>query len=202
MNEITLFHTPRTRSSGVLRLLEELEAPYDLHVLPPGAQREPAFLVVNPMGKVPAITDNGAVVTETVAIYIYLADRFPGAGLAPPVGDPMRGPYLRWIAFYGSSFEPAMMDRALQREGGPRQSSPYGSYDDVLHTLTDQLARGPYLLGERYSAADVLWAGSLGYLTAFKLVPEMPVIMEYMARVNARPGIQRAAARDEALAAA
>lgn len=202
MAGLTLFHSPRTRSSGVMALLEELGAPYELHVLQPGQQREPEFLAVNPMGKVPALRDGEAVVTEQVAIYIYLADRFPGAGLAPGLQDPLRGPYLRWMAFYGSSFEPALVDRAMQREPGRAAMSPYGDYDTTIRTLTEQLARGPYILGERFTAADVLWGGALAWTTAFKLVPETSEIMAYVARVGSRPAIQRARARDEELAAA
>ncbi len=102
-DKVTLYHSPRTRSQGVQALLEELGAPYELHVLNMklDEQRKPAYLAINPLGKVPAIEHRGAVVTEQVAIYIYLADAFPGAGLAPAINDPLRGPYLRWLVFYG-----------------------------------------------------------------------------------------------------
>ena len=107
---VTLYHAPNSRSSAALTLLEELGAPYRLHVLNlnAGDQRQPAYLAVNPMGKVPAITHGGALITEQVAIFIYLADLFSNAGLAPQIGDPLRGPYLRWLVFYGSCFEPAI----------------------------------------------------------------------------------------------
>ena len=110
---VTLFHSPNSRSGSALVLLEELGADYELKVLnlKTGEQRQPAYLAVNPMGKVPAIRHGDAVVTEQVAVYLYLADLYPEAGLAPAIGDPLRGPYLRWMAFYGSSFEPALMDR-------------------------------------------------------------------------------------------
>ena len=103
---VTLYHAPNSRSSAALTLLEELGAPYRLHVLNlnAGDQRQPAYLAVNPMGKVPAITHGGALITEQVAIFIYLADLFSNAGLAPQIGDPLRGPYLRWLVFYGSCF--------------------------------------------------------------------------------------------------
>jgi glutathione S-transferase len=114
---ITLFHSPNTRSSGALILLEELAVPYQLHVLDMkrGEQREAAYLAVNPMGKVPAIKHGDALVTEQPAVFMYLADLFPEAGLAPPIGDPLRGPYLRWMVYYGSCFEPALIDRAMKR---------------------------------------------------------------------------------------
>ena len=201
---VTLFHAPNTRSNGAMILLEELGAPYDLQVLnfKTGEHRQAAYLATNPMGKVPAIKHGDAVVTEQVAVFLYLADLFPDAGLAPPIGDPLRGPYLRWLAFYGSCFEPALVDRAMKREPAPPGMCPYGDYETMLKTLTDQLARGPYLLGERFTAADVLWGTALTWTTAFKLVPELPVIKAYMERVNSRPAAARVKAKNEELAAA
>jgi len=203
-SELTFFHAPQSRSAGVRILLEELGAPYRLHLLDlkAGEQRRPDYLAINPMGKVPALKDGDALITEQVAIYIYLADRFPQAGLAPAIGDPLRGPWLRWIAYYGSCFEPAVIDRSLQREPAARATSPYADYDTMLQTLTDQLARGPWLLGERYTSADVLWGTALNWTTRFKLVPELPLIRAYIERVGARPAAQRARAADAALVAA
>ena len=156
-----------------------------------GEQRKPAYLAVNPMGKVPAIRHRGGLVTEQVAIYIYLADLFPQAKLAPALDDPQRGPYLRWLVYYGSCFEPAVVDRAMKREPGQLAMVPYGDYDTMLNTLTGQLAQGPYLLGERMSAADVLWGTALTWTTMFKLVPELPVIKDYIGRLGARPSVAK-----------
>ncbi len=193
---LTLFHAPNSRSGAVRFLLDELGADYQLHVLDltKNEQRAPAYLAINPMGKVPALLHDGALVTEQPAIFIYLADLFPEAALAPGLRDPLRGPYLRWMAFYGASFEPAVIDRAMQREPAPPSLCPYGDYDTMLATFTRQLRAGPYLLGERFSAVDILWATALGWITAFKLVPALPEIVDYMARVNARPAAQRALA--------
>jgi glutathione S-transferase len=201
---VTLFHSPQSRSGGALALLEELGADYELHVLNlrPGDQRKPEYLAVNPMGKVPAIVHDGVVVSEQGAVYAYLADLHPEAGLAPAIGDRLRGPYLRWLFFYGSSFEPALVDRALKREPAPPSTCPYGDYETMLKTLTDQLAHGPFLLGERFTAADVLWGSALRWTTMFKLVPESPVTAGYIARVTARPAFARAAAIDAGLLAA
>ncbi|SFG70375.1 glutathione S-transferase family protein [Methylobacterium gossipiicola] len=200
---ITLYHAPQTRSTGVRVLLAELGAPHRLHVLnmKAGEHRAAAYLAVNPMGKVPALTRGDTVVTEQAAIYLYLADLFPEAGLAPGLDDPLRGPYLRWMVYYGSSFEPAVIDRALQREAGPRAMSAYGDFDTVMTTLTEALAKGSYLLGERFSAADILWGTALGWTTSFKLVPETPTIRDYIARTNGRPAATRIAAEDAALSA-
>jgi glutathione S-transferase len=202
-DKLTLFHSPNTRSTGALILLEELGAPYVLHVLNMKAdeQRQPAYLALNPMGKVPAIKHGDAFITEQVAIFIYLADLFPEAGLAPPIGDPLRGPYLRWLVYYASCFEPAVVDRALKREPAPPRMSPYGDFDTMLGTLLDQLAKGPYVLGERFSAADVLWGTALAWITAFKLVPETPAITAYVSRLNARPANVRIRTKDAELAA-
>src|SRR5438477_6632193 len=202
--KVTLFHSPKTRSSGALTLLEELGAPYELRVLnmKAGEQRRPEYLAINPMGKVPALKHGDALVTEQVAIFLYLADLFPEARLAPPIGDPLRGPYLRWMVFYAACFEPAVIDRATQREPAPMAMSPYGDYETMLHALTTQLAVGPYLLGQRFTAADVLWGGALTWTTTFKLVPELPVITAYIGRCGARPSVAMVKAKDAELAAA
>jgi len=201
---VTLFHSPQSRSAGTLVLLEELGADYELHVLnlKKGEQRGAAYLAVNPMGKVPAIVHDGALVTEQGAVYTYLADLYPEAAITPTIGDALRGPYLRWLFYYGSSFEPALIDRSLKREPAPASTSPYGDYETMLKTLTDQLAKGPYLLGDRFTAADVLWGTALRWTTMFKLVPETPVVAAYIARVTARPAFARAAKIDADLVTA
>jgi glutathione S-transferase len=203
-DRVTLYHAPHSRSTGVLILLEELGAPYDLHVLnlKAGEQRQAAYLRVNPMGKVPALRHGDAIVTEQVAIYLYLADLFGDAGLAPAVGDPLRGPYLRWMVFYASCFEPAVVDRAAKHEPPPQTMSPYGDYDTMLGTVVAHLRRGPYLLGERFSAADLLWGTALGWTTMFELVPKLPEITDHVSRISSRPAVVRAHAKDAELAAA
>lgn len=201
--DLVFHHAPNTRSTGTLILLEELGAPYRLHLLnmKQGEQRTPDYLAINPMGKVPAISHRGELITEQAAVFIYLADTFPQAGLAPSLDDPQRGPYLRWLAFYGSCFEPALLDRALKREPPPQAMSPYGDYDTVMKTLADPLAKGPYLLGERFTAADLLWGVALAWTTRFGLVEETPTIKAYIERVNTRPAVIRARTRDAELAA-
>jgi glutathione S-transferase len=182
---------------------EELGVDYDMHVLnlKAGETRQPDYLAINPMGKVPAIRHGDALITEQPAVFLYLADLYPEAKLAPPIGDPLRGPYLRWMVYYGSCFEPAVIDKSMQREPAAPSTSPYGDYDTMLKTLVDQLERGPYLLGDTFSAVDVLWGTALNWMTQFKLVPELPVIRRYIDRVMSRPAMQRAAAADAELAA-
>jgi len=203
MTEITFYHSPNTRSAGTRILLEELGVPYELKVInmKAGEQRQAEYLAVNPMGKVPAIRHGDALITEQVAIYLYLADLAPEAGLAPAIGDPLRGPYLRWMVYYGSCVEPAIVDKAMKRDPAPLAMCPYGDYDTMLKTLTDQLAAGPYVLGERFSAVDVLWGTALTWITNFDLIPKSPVIVDYLARVNARPSVAKIKALDAELAA-
>ena len=149
---ITLFHSPQTRSSGALTLLEELGAPYTLRVLnmKAGEQRQAEYLAVNPMGKVPAILHGDALITEQVAIGIYLADLFPQAGITPAIGSELRGPYLRWYVFYAACFEPALVDKSLKREAGPAAMVPYGDPATTINTVVSQLSKGPWLLGEQF----------------------------------------------------
>jgi glutathione S-transferase len=201
-NDLIFYHSPNTRSSSVLILLEELDAPYALKDLnfKIGEQRQPEYLAVNPAGKVPAIVHNGALVTELGAVFIYLADAFPAKKLAPEICDPLRGPYLRWLVYYGSAFEPAIMDRYMKVEP-PKNMSPYGDFDSVMALINRQLASGPYLLGARFSAADILWATALRWTTGFGLVPMTPEIAAYIERVGARPSVARVGETDKQLLA-
>jgi len=200
---IVFFHAPHSRSSATRAMLEELGAPYDMVALNLTAaeQRTPDYLAINPMGKVPAIRDEGVLITEQPAILMHLADLYPEKELAPRPGDPLRGAWLRWMVFYGSCFEPAMMDFSRKREPVPPMQCGYGDYDSVMHVVAAQLERGPWLLGERFTAADVLWGGALNFGLMMKLVPNWPVFREYARRVQARPAIRRAFELDEALAA-
>jgi glutathione S-transferase len=198
---VTLFHAVHSRSFGVRILAEELGADIDLQVLDlkAGDSRTPEYLAINPMGKVPTLRHGSAVVTEQPAIYQYLAELYPQAGLSPAPGDPLRGPYLRWLAFYGSCFEPALLDIALKREVPPRSTAGYGDAQTVLATVERQLQGGPWLLGERYTAADVLWGQGLAWTVGFKLVPATPAVQAYLDRFNARPAVARAHAAEAAL---
>ena len=189
-DRITLYYSPQSRATGTRVLLEELGAPY-----------QPAYLAVNPLGKVPAIRHGEALVTEQVSITIYLADLFPQAGLTPALDDARRGPYLRWIAYYGSSFEPALIDKFMKREPAPVTQSPYSDYETMLGALEAQLSRGPYLLGERMTAADILWGVAFSWTMMFGLVPRKDVFAAYAERITSRPAFQRINAADDEMAA-
>lgn len=199
---LVFFHNPHSRSCMTRALLEELGADYEVRPVDfkRDEQRSPEYLSVNPMGKVPAIRRGDAVVTETIALYIWLADLFPQAGLAPAADDPQRGPYLRWLVFYAACFEPAIVDKALKRESGPHMQSPYGDFDEVIKAITAPITRGPYLLGERFTAADVMWGNALRWVAGFGMVEATPAIKQYIDKVMARPAQQRAQKADEALA--
>lgn len=200
---LVFFHSPNTRATGTRILLAELGAPHEMRVLnmKAGEQKLAAYKAINPLGKVPAILHDGALITEQGAVFLYLADLFPEAGLAPAIGDPLRGPYLRWLFYYGSSFEPAVIDRAFKREA-PAGQLPYGDFDSMLGVLVDALRKGPYLLGERFSAADVLWGTAFRWTTGFKVVPLLPEIEAYIGRVCSRPAFTAVFAAEAELAAA
>jgi glutathione S-transferase len=151
------------------------------------------------MGKVPAIDHDGVIVTEAAAICCYLADAFPKPGLAVPIGDRRRGPYLKWLFFGPSCLEPAIVDRMLKREPGPPASMGYGDFETALGVAA--LARGPYLLGEQFTAADVVIGAGLIWGMMIKVIPERPEILTYTERLRARAASERAFAKDAELAA-
>jgi glutathione S-transferase len=205
MTRLTLYHAAPSRSSIAHWMLEEVGQPYDLHVLSlkDGDNRKPAYLAVNPMGKVPALKHGETVITEAAAICCYLADAFPQAGLAVPIGDPRRGTYLKWLFFGPSCIEPAVTDQAFKRaEAPPRSTLGYGDYDTVMDVLAGAVRKGPYLMGEQFTAADVVIGSGLRWGMAFKLIPERPEFTAYTARLAARPALKRAQAKDAELMAA
>ncbi len=199
MSELVLYHISPSRSSIVLWMLEEIGEPYDIHLLSmkQGENRAPEYLAVNPMGKVPALRHDGVVITEAAAICCYLADRFPAAGLNVPVQDKQRGPYLKWLFFGPSCLEPAIMDRSFPRkEEAPRGALGWGDFDTVIGVLRDAVSRGSYLMGERFTAADVIIGSGLRWGMMFKAVPELPEFVAYTKRLMDRPAAQRATAKD------
>ena len=205
MAKLTLYHAAPSRSSIVRWMLEELGEPYDLHVvnLARGEQHQPGHLAVNPMGKVPALRHGDAVVTEVAAICTYLADEFPRARLNVPVGDPRRGSYLKWLFFGPSCIEPAMTDRAFPRQEQPRRGMlGYGDFDTVMEVVAKAVEPGPYLLGEQFTAADVIVGSTLRWGLMFGLLPTRPEFIAYVGRLEQRPALQRAVAADQKLAAA
>jgi glutathione S-transferase len=198
MSDLTLYHISPSRSSIVLWMLEEVGEPFDIHLLDAkkGENREPTYLAVNPMGKVPAIRHKGVVITEAAAICCYLADSFPAAKLNVPIGDPQRGPYLKWLFFGPSCVEPAMFDHMMKREGGQRSSLGWGDHESVVSVLRGALSKGPFLMGERFTAADVIIGSGLRWGMMFKGLPELPEFATYVKRLTERPAAKRAEAKD------
>lgn len=196
---LTLYHHPQSRSTTVHYMLHELGEPFGIVPidLKGGEQKSPAFLKINPMGKLPVLQDGDVIVTETPAILLYLADKYPKAGLAPAIDDPARGAFLRWLFFYGSCFEPAMMDLSHKRITPPTVAG-WGKPEDVLDTLSAGLKQGPWLLGDRFSAADVMVGSGVAFMLGFKILPERPEYVDYAARLEARPARKAARAADAA----
>ncbi len=205
MPALTLYHASPSRSSIVLWMLEELGEPYDIKLikLSAGDNMKPDYLAINPMGKVPALKHGDTVITEVAAICAYLADEFPQKKLNIPPGSPRRGIYLKWLFFGPSCVEPAMIDRAAPRKEEARRGMlGYGDFDTCMNVLAKAVEQGPWLMGEQFTAADVVIGSTIRWGTLFKLLPERPEFTAYAARIAARPAAQRAQAKDKELAAA
>ena len=201
MDKIIFHHAPMSRSNIVHWMFEELNVPYELHALSleRSEQRKPDYLAINPMGKVPAISHRGVIITEAAAICAYLADEFPAAKLAPAIGDPRRGIYLKWLFFSPTCLEQAMIDKGNNRPPVPARMSSYGDYDTVMDTVGQAVAKGPYVLGEQFTAADVVLGSCLQYGTMIKALPERQDFMAYLGRLRQRPALQRSFAKNQAL---
>ena len=205
MAKLTLYHAAPSRSSIVRWMLEEIGEPYDIHLLSlsKGETQTPDYLAINPMGKVPALRHGDIVITEAAAICAYLADAFPKAGLSIPIGDPRRGIYLKWLFFGPSCLEPAVIDRAAPRkEEALRAMLGYGDFDTVMSVLANAVSAGRYLMGDQFTAADVVIGSGLRFGMMFKLIPERPEFTAYVGRLGERPALQRAVAKDQELAVA
>jgi glutathione S-transferase len=194
------YHAPNTRSTSIRWLFEELGLPpHELKLLnlSKGDHKTPSYMAVNPMGKVPTLVHSGTVITEAAAIAMYLADLFPDAGLAPKVNETARGTYLRWIVFNQAAVEPAVTDLALKREPGSPAMMSYGTYDATIDALTGALSKGPYILGDKFSAADVVVGSGVRWMLLFKLLPQRSEFTSYAERLSHRPALQRALAKDK-----
>ncbi|HUN90679.1 MAG TPA: glutathione S-transferase family protein [Burkholderiaceae bacterium] len=206
MAEDLVFYThPMSRGRIARWMLEEVGQPYRTEVLDYATtMKAPAYLAVNPMGKVPALRHGGVVVTEAPAICAYLADAFPQAGLAPPPGDRARGPYYRWLFFAAGPIEAAATNKALGVAEPPierQRMLGYGSLQRVLDTIESALQDGEYLAGGRFSAADLYLGSHLGWGMQFGTIDRRPTFVDYVAKLRSRPAAVRAAQIDDALLA-
>jgi glutathione S-transferase len=202
MSELTLYHAAPSRSSVALWMLEEVGEPYSLRVLDlkAGEHKQPDYLAVNPMGKVPALRFGDTVVTEVSAICAWLADAYPGARLAPPIGDPLRAAYLKWMFYGPSCVEPAIFVKAFPPAGPvPQGVAGWGNFDLVMDVLSNAVGGDAYILGDRFTAADVVIGSNLRWGMQFGLVPAREEFKRYVGRISERPAALRARERDEAI---
>ena len=201
MTDLVFYTHPMSRGRVVRWMLEEIGQPYESVLLDyETSMKAPDYLAINPLGKVPAIRHGATIVTETAAICAYLADAFPEAGLAPPIGDRRRGPYFRWLFFAAGPAEAATTGKALGLLAPPdkRRMTGYGSYDDAVGVLEQAISTGPFICGDQFTAADLYIGSFVAWGTQFGILPERETFADYVARVTARPAYARAAAIDDA----
>ena len=201
MPDLTLYTNPMSRGRIARWMLEEVGEPYETVLLEYGEGMKSAeFLAINPMGKVPAIRHGDSVITEAAAICAYLADAFPKKGLAPPLGDPRRGPYFRWMFFAAGPAEQAITGKSygLLAPEDKKMNVGYGSYDDTMAALEGAVARGPHVCGDQFTAADVYVGSHIVWGLGFKSIPSCPVFEAYAERMRARPAYQSANELDDA----
>jgi glutathione S-transferase len=194
---LTLYHHPFSRAANVIWMLEEVGVPYELRFvdLLAGKHKVPEILALNPMGKLPILTDGTAVVTESAAIGLYLADRYAAGRLAPRLDDPQRGTYLRWSFFAPGVIEPGLMAKAA---GWPYKEGQagWGNHESMLQAMQAALTDREYLLGKEFSMADIIFGGTVRFMLQFKMLEPLPVFAAYAERLGARPGLKRADARN------
>jgi glutathione S-transferase len=197
---IVLYHHPFSRAANVVWMLEEVGVPYELrHVdILKGGQKAPEVLALNPMGKLPILTDGDAVVTESAAIALYLGDKYSYGTLAPRVDDPARAAYLRWSFFAPSVIEPGVMAKMANWTFKDGQAG-WGSYDAMLAAMESAVTGRDFILGDKFSMADVVFGGTLRYMIGFKMMDPRPAFTAYAERLAARPALQRSEARNAAL---
>jgi glutathione S-transferase len=193
MADITFYHAPQSRSLIAHWMLEEVGAPYRFHLLDLKREqhKRSEYLAINPMGKVPAIAHGDVVITEAAAICCYLADAFPEARLSLAIGEPRRGVYLKWLFYGPSCLEPAIIDRMFERPDVRPGSLGYGDFDTVMNVVAAAVASGPYLMGEQFTAADVVIGSGLQWGMATEAVPPREAFKAYTGRLGQRPALQR-----------
>ena len=195
-----LYWCPRTRAFRAAWMLEEIGRPYEriaIDVRNDAARADPDFRAASPMGKVPAVVDGSVRLWDSGAICLYLADAYPDAGLGIAVGDPARGAFLQWTLYTNAVIEPAMGEKFGSRPVNTLQNG-YGSFDLMIATLAAGLEPGPWIMGRRFTAPDVLLGSSVHFMDVFKILPDNAALRAYADRCRARPAFQRAAAFDAA----
>ena len=201
MSELKFYTNPMSRGQIARWMLEEVGQPYDTQIIDYSTMKDPAYLAVNPMGKVPAIAHNGKIVTEVAAICAYLADAFPAAGLGPREEE--KADYYRWLFFGAGPVEQAVTNNYLGFKPTDEQGRMvgYGSYDRTLDVLDRHLAQNDYVCGDRFTAADVYVGSQVTWGTQFGTMAPRPSFPAYVERVTSREAYQRAKAIDDGLIA-
>ena len=191
---ITLYHSPASRAFTAYWMLEELGVRFDVATVDirKGEQKSPEYLKLNPAGKVPTLTDGEVVVSENPAIGIYLADRYGYGTLAPRIAHKDRGPYLKWMVFATAVVDPVASLHEAKIDL-PGFNFGFGAFDDTVRVLQGALSGRKYLLGDRFTAADVVLGGAISFLMHRKMLPEDPAFLDYYGRLTARPAYHRAA---------
>jgi glutathione S-transferase len=199
-DELVFYTNPKSRARVVRWMLEEVGQPYRTEILDYGTtMKAPAYLAINPMGKVPAITHKGHTVTEGSAICAYLADAFPGAGLAPPLTE--RADYYRWLFFMAGPFDAALVDKALGRTIPPERAAlvGYSDYGAVVDAIEGALAGKEYIAADHFTAADCYIGAYLSFFMGFGMFERRPVFETYVKRLEARPAYLRSVEIDGAM---
>jgi glutathione S-transferase len=199
---LTFYTHPMSRGRIIRWMLEEVGHPYETVLLDFGTtMKAPEYLAVNPMGKVPAIRHGETVVTEAAAICAYLADAFPDRGLAPPSGNPLRGPYYRWMFFAAGPVEAVITGKALGLLAPPDKKvmAGYGSFEETIDALERCMSSGPYICGDQFTAADVYVGSQIGWGMMFGTIDKRPAFVDYFERLQERPAAKRARELDDAL---
>ena len=191
---ITLYHSPASRAFTAYWMLEELGVPFRVRNIDikAGEQKAAEYLRLNPSGKVPTLTDGEVVVSETPAIAIYLADRYGYGTLAPRIEDSARGAYLKWMVFSTAVVDP-VATLHQQKIDLPGFNAGFGTFADMVRVVSDVLETREYLLGNRFTAADVVLGGTLARLLYQGVLPEVPALLDYRDRLTQREAFHRAA---------
>ena len=202
-DDLVLYTNPMSRGRVARWMLEEVGLPYKAEIVEYAGMKSPEYLAINPMGKVPALRHGDTIVTESAAICAYLADVFPEAGLAPPPGSRLRGPYYRWLFFAAGPVEASVTNKALGVVVPPERAQMvgYGSQERTLATLEDRLERSEYIAGERFTAADVYVGSHIGFGMMFGTIDKRPAFERYWSLIESRPAARRARAIDDKLVA-
>jgi len=203
-DELVFYTNPMSRGRIVRWMLEEVGAPYRTEFLQYGtSMKSPEYLAINPMGKVPAITHRGQVITEGAAICAYLADAFPEAGLAPALSDPARGAYLRWLFFAAGPVEAAVTNKSLGFTVPPERSvmAGYGSFENTINALEAAVTGREFIAGDKFSAADVYVGSQIGWGMQFGSIDKRPAFVKYWSGISKRPAATKASALDDSVIA-